>query len=585
MDSESPFHFRTLDVKTIEEEIATIRSVEKELDEEWKTESLKYEETITVPHCSHPVARRNYFNPEGIVQDVSLFPYHDVYYALIDAYDCLYSSEREHPILKRALRPRLDRIPQSRSIGSRIQQHEIDSIENILEYIRRCFFTSPVFRAQQFPYHDDVLYTSPDSVVNCILLEDETELLPSAQWIPGETPARLYDGQHEFWSQMRLMFLQGKSLDEVNINLPSSFKLSREVKVHTLLRLLRHALSEYQRDYYLALSILTRLSRERALDDVSILRQLLLIVNSECVECGNFCEQEEEDEEENRDHHCGEWSAFINGLHLAIGLGISVITEEHAITLVSFVRSRYLDEFGHLLVESEQLEKQRRTRLKRVIAALRTEDGPSNLHIQFVEILLRSLGTRASLERKRCREAINRGTVSDEILGTFLSSYWNSVRALVDIGDATVEMIPDSEPYFTLASEAVKNIAYGFMERVLPPANRVHDMEYHDEGSTYLMPAHNDLYPNVISPCRYLHHLLQKQEPHLFTGSHKQHGGIDSQTASAILDSERPGEVLKTVRSLFVRDMVDIRLSRMGYGDFVVWCEFELNMDDPIMFW
>ncbi|GAX28014.1 hypothetical protein FisN_16Lh283 [Fistulifera solaris] len=576
MNSKDCFHFRPLQRDAIEAEIATIRSVEQQLEEEWRLESLKYEETITVPHCSHPVARRNYFNSEGIVQDTSLYPYHDFYYPLIDAYDCLYPFEEEHPIPKDALRPQPDQRHEMRSLYHRIQQPE----ENHFEFCRSCFFANPVLRATagMLPFGGEELYTSPDSVIQCILLEQGREL--SSQWSPATRPRSLYDGQHEFWTQMRDMFFQGKTLAEnFNFQIPISTRLPRELKWNILLRLLRHALSEVQRDYYMALTILTRLSREQALDDVAILRKVLLIVNSECVECDNLCDIGE------KDHDCGEWSAFLNGLHLTIGLGITIMTEEHAVTVASFVRSRYLDEFGHLLIESQPLEKQRRARLKRVVAALRTEDRPSSLHIQLVEILFRALGTRANLERRRCQEAIKRVRVSSDILGTFLSSYWNCVRALVDLGDATVEMLPDNEPYFTLASEAVKNTAYGFMDRVSPPPNRVNDLEHIEEGSSYLFGEHPDIYPSLISSTRYLDHVLQKRKQVLSITRHGVATRIDSESISAILDLERPDKVLKTVRSLFVRDMVDVRLSRMGYGDFVVWCGFPLNIDDPIMFW
>jgi hypothetical protein len=36
------------------------------------------------------IPRRNYYNPQGTVQDPSLHPYHDAFYILLDAYDCFY---------------------------------------------------------------------------------------------------------------------------------------------------------------------------------------------------------------------------------------------------------------------------------------------------------------------------------------------------------------------------------------------------------------------------------------------------------------------------------------------------------------
>jgi hypothetical protein len=44
-------------------------------------------------------------------------------------------------------------------------------------------------------------------------------------------------------------------------------------------------------------------------------------------------------------------------------------------------------------------------------------------------------------------------------------------------------------------------------------------------------------------------------------------------------------DIRDAVRGLFVRNMVDVRFSGVGYGDFMLWCRFELTPLDPVVFW
>ena len=43
-------------------------------------------------------------------------------------------------------------------------------------------------------------------------------------------------------------------------------------------------------------------------------------------------------------------------------------------------------------------------------------------------------------------------------------------------------------------------------------------------------------------------------------------------------------DVVDLVRSLFVRDLVDVRQCGCGYGDFLVWCGLETLPLDPLLF-
>jgi hypothetical protein len=56
--------------------------------------------------------------------------------------------------------------------------------------------------------------------------------------------------------------------------------------------------------------------------------------------------------------------------------------------------------------------------------------------------------------------------------------------------------------------------------------------------------------------------------------------------AVAIALEARPHNDIKdAVRGLFIQNMVDVRFSGIGYGDFMLWCRFEVTPLDPVMFW
>ena len=99
--------YRAFHPHLIRDEVERLHKVQEEMAMAWKLEVEKYEQEITLKSGDEvpKVHRRNYFNIDGVVQDPDLFPYHDACYPLIDAYDCLYSTCKEQPFQKGAVRP------------------------------------------------------------------------------------------------------------------------------------------------------------------------------------------------------------------------------------------------------------------------------------------------------------------------------------------------------------------------------------------------------------------------------------------------------------------------------------------------
>jgi hypothetical protein len=515
------FDYRRLDSAAIEKELQEIELVRKEIDESWQAESTKYEETVTrtVEGIDQTVPRRNYFNPEGVVQDTSLFPYHDMFYPLIDAYDCLYAEGEQQPIEPNSTRP----------------------------------FSVPVeLRTLEERGRDERLKASPLAVMACVLECSLSELVLGDNSID--------DGQSTMWETLSSIFHIGQSRDEVKLNFEHSrLPLPPRQRSLMLLKLFRHAMSDLQRDYYLAVSIMTRLCRNDDMDDRDVLRRVLAVIDAEFVECQNPCPDSVGD-----NHICAEWIWMMDVLHMAISRGLMFVAEVHAVTLVAYVKAVYLHEFGG--TESGH-------------APQREDRNESRkVPIQLVLTIIRAIGSRAWLEKRRLLAALKRQDFPEIRLRIYLDNYWNCIRSLVEIGELTLEIVPiKSENFDEIGSEIVKNLACAFIQQAIIPDRRSH------ASNEYLKPPS---LPSIICPGRYLNCVADATERWERREESRRVMALGGKDAIAcVLDVSRPDDVREVIRALFVRNFVDVRQSGLGYGDFLTWCGYDVNPLDPVLFW
>lgn len=541
--------YQPIDPVCLEDELKELQCVQKALNDDWEAEALKYEETL-----ANGQPRRNYFNAAGVVEDPRLFPYHDVFYMLIDAYDGLYGPDEPQPMPPSSVRPSYVPLEQRRVVED-LNNHLADLGND---------------RPDGFCY----LPCSPLSV-SASVMEVHSSVNTS------NTPT----GGHTWtvWQILSDMFHEGKTREEIQIPQmqPLRMNLLPHERTTLYLRLLRHAMSELQRDYNLASSIIQRMCENQDLDDPDVLRRFLIVFDGEFIACENPCPQWL-----GEDHSCMEWATVVDVLHAAVSRGISLITLQHATVLAAFVRASYLNEFGHLLdkkdtTNSEGFATKRKTLLKRAVVALSYVDrtDSNRVPIQLVVTLVRGLGSRAWLERRRLTAALRRDVVVEGQLRAYLDSYWNCIRSLVAMGEATVELLPSEADCFeAIASEIVKNLAYAF----LPEAN-VPDYRVQEESIEYLKP---DAHPSLITPGRYsdcVANATDRWKRIAQLRRRVQVGGRDA--LACALDVVRPDDVREVIRSLFIRDMVNIRQAGLGYGDFLLWCGYEVHPLDPVLFW
>jgi hypothetical protein len=535
--------YQRIDPLAIDLQVQKIRSIRAQMNDQWDEESAKYEEniTVTIRGVEETLPRRNYFNPEGTVQDASLFPYHDIFYPLIDAYDCLYTSISDEK--------------QPSEINSIFPPYSIPTTDR-----RVSGFDLYLHDPEFLP-----MLASPQSVCACVFSRSEQSISISSDW------RERWDGGggEDFWNAVDTMFSAGMSGEHIPFH-AREFPLEGPMRSKVLLKLFRHAMSELQRDYFLAHQVLLRLAYHGDLDDPDTLCSLLVIFEAESVVCGYPCPNEMGDE-----HVCQELSLLYASLVSAISKSIS--TGEHAVALAGFVRNSYSDEFGHLFSsKSSNLETRLRTFIKRAVASRRSEHeedemphGSDRVSVKLVSTIVLALGVRAKYERDRLLASpvvTNPGTA----MYSSLDTYWNCMRTLVEIGENTILVLPDAERFYDIANKIVRALAYGVVDGI------------RGDYPSYLG---SETLLSLIDPRRYCDSIVNAT-----VNAHAkrlQMANISSKYGANVcsLKQDVVEDVRDVVRALFISDMVDIRESGLGYGDFLVWTGFEINPLDPALFW
>jgi hypothetical protein len=170
-----------------------------------------------------------------------------------------------------------------------------------------------------------------------------------------------------------------------------------------------------------------------------------------------------------------------------------------------------------------------------------------------------------------------------------LQSHHNCLSAIVHIGEMSIEILPESERFYPVASEIVKSTYYA-----LTVVESVEELFSHilpiSGVSPYLgsLPRHHD--KRLICPLRFSDVIenataIYNNIPNI-TPKNGQCSCRDHllQTSDIVLRGRPPSACHKIVKALFVRDLVDVRQARLGYADFLLWCRYEISLEDSLLY-
>ena len=256
--------FQPLSYTAIQREVETLQAVSAASMEEWQREISMYEEMIqeTNPKILHfnVVPRRNYPNKGKEVKDPELFPYHTACYSLIEAYE----------------------------------QNETESI---------------------IPGHLPCTPHSVNETIHGLSLEwaqagSNIGSFLQCEWDHGLENLMSANEDPEFWLRYDAEDVDFATRHHYGL---ACFPPEPEARANILFKLLRHALSDLQKDHYLAGAVIARMSSWKLLQDVDCLRKVMSIVESGLRECdGNCLDRYLTGQQEAPDHSCEDvrWSCL-----------------------------------------------------------------------------------------------------------------------------------------------------------------------------------------------------------------------------------------------------------------------------------
>eukprot|EP00956_Cyclotella_meneghiniana_P013596 scaffold19744_cov71-Cyclotella_meneghiniana.AAC.2 len=281
-------------LSSIRQEYKRLQDVESLLNDIWNCEIQAYEQDhgngnaalLDTSATSSHGGYRNHPNVDGVITDPTVFPYHSSFYPLLDCYDSINHNESAGVY-------NLDAVPPSEAPNPFTRNGH-----------RRSKF-SPRLDPQGLLMNNDSKLSSS----NVSLAPEDEEYEYDTEDIADEIQKGQNARGFSFltWWEHRIM-----SNETILIDLDSKVaEYSVECLLATspqdvnlvLLRLLKHAMSDLQRDFKLARAILLLIAdleiigkystttQSESGDAIETLRRLLIILSSEYIYCSGSCHE------------------------------------------------------------------------------------------------------------------------------------------------------------------------------------------------------------------------------------------------------------------------------------------------------
>lgn len=375
-------------------------------------------------------------------------------------------------------------------------------------------------------------------------------------------------------------------------------------RTKVLLKLLKHSMSELQRDHRLTRAVVLSMidfSSFEGEGGVEAMRFFFITYLSEYIyDCDTNChdrfldEQEEDDEmsDTGPSHYCKDYMNLQTTIELTIGHGIKLMTQEHANLLVGFVHHLY-DSCGW----------EEKEHMKELIGyesddTIRHGDKPLKLLFGIIN----GLGIKAYIDRCRLKTLLrwkystagcDDPELSKEIYA-IAQSHLLSVDALVSIGKTSLIRVPaDSLTEFT-TSRLVRNLVISSID-LIPHSDftKSHVLTHHSLQSRFIghnFTGRNELLTNENRYSESINNAFAIRKRRLldikksFLDSCSTDKLEDDDIIQKIFLSPPSKELQNVVRGLFLSQLVETDYSGCGYGDFLVWCRLPIHIYEPMLY-
>lgn len=330
-----------------------------------------------------------------------------------------------------------------------------------------------------------------------------------------------------------------------------------------LLKLLKHALSSLQKDYVLVSEILLCLKEDNMLRDVSILRSLLVVLLSE-YDTGVW--HDDEEDVVNMELERSAITETYRDLARILGSALDSASDEYTLALYSFVFFIFQREYGHLTDVTDRSNNM--VRLKRNIVALRNENEEVG-ELDRLPFLLVGAIVQGLVRRIRCFHPVLTKD-SDPISEVHLASFASCLRCLVSITEATIVAVPPGSWFAEergLCLMVYVELFCGILRDEEGVFRFVDGAE--PKPGYYPLAHHQILSLRLSNPFRYSDRIDQRIMQH-------EHETSLQPSIRKLLVEIFHTDLRDLAYVCFQHDYVMPKDLNFGYGDFLVWCGFEI---------
>ena len=226
----------------------------------------------------------------------------------------------------------------------------------------------------------------------------------------------------------------------------------------------------------------------------------------------------------------------------------------------------------------------------------RTDNVGHQIHIDLLLTILSAIRHHAVSDRIRLVELVNQSTLPKKTddnqpetnditacISKTNASFHMCIDILVDIGERILLRLPTNSSTCRLGGMIVRGLLEAYLESNGLSCKENVSMHYlaHDEGSNLR---------SMIDPLRYADAVSNSSENPLLDTSREfsvslpgKHNITTTSFIAKFIQSQPPKDVQDIVKALFMRDLVDLKISGCGYGDFLSWCHLPIA-PEPLLF-
>ncbi len=421
----------------------------------------------------------------------------------------------------------------------------------------------------------------------------------------------MYDSYEEARREERKVELYKLYEQEHNIR-PSIENIPKGLRTKVLLKLLKHSMSELQRDHQLSQAIILSMVDNQCFEGaagVEAMRYFFLTFVSEYVyNCNGDChsrylynrnhlDEDSDDDDEDDDSrnprptvYCDDYSNLFGKVKFAISDGIKYMTQDHGNMIVGLI--------VHLFNIAGWNEVEKLTDL------MGYDDDDSVNHsdkpYQLIIRIITGVGVKAYEDRCRLKCLLRwkydtkkrtENQALEEEIYAVKESHLKSVDTLVRIGKVASRRLPADTVTEHIGSKIVRFLVLSSIDLI--PHENCARSDACSEQDLFIGDRFGEgINESITNYNRYVEGIcefkMKDRRLHDIKRTFLDFVEIENVESDDLINevflSPPSRELQLVVKTLFLSQLVDVDFSGCGYGDFLVWCRLPIHIYEPMLY-